>query len=431
MAKLPDLVRKRAGSDTRGENFSGVSDSTLDIGIVAGEAIPALSAICIGIDSGVYKVFLCDTSANLSASFIGISTAAAAVGEAVSYRSVGFVSGFSGLTPFTNQFLSSTPGQLSEVASGATIKIGTSVSATAIAVNAFENGFIMPLDLLMVSSHGSNAGLNVTGAQSTTDHFDFTSWSSATADSNTLTGSGQGESALGGFHYWVDGIDTGTTYTTINRAYNKTSWSAAAVRVDDFSASATATLDGDLTRIGGFDGSSNTNKIGQFDGTSWTDTLTGTGTERSQGCFFHAGTNKIHTTGNESAATVNRIFDGVSMVAGAVVPQGSGWFGGFQTTGGNGMCHSAGSGNTNTYDWSGSSWSTAITMSYTATSDTAVTLNQQSVCGFNANTGKSYSNGGNQPTGVSITSTGTFDGAAWAGDVAATNGRSGASGAIF
>lgn len=364
----------------------------------------------------------------------------AASGTAVRIRCFGPATGFSGLAVGSNYYLDATAGAVTAAPSDTNpIFVGQALSATVMFVNRNIGSFQFSTPNIFVRSHGSSAGEGQPSGQKDSEHFNFTSWATGTADSSGTNKMScqSGDASLGGYLISIDGRKTDTTLITETRKYNKTAWSAGTAR-------ATGKHMGGVCPLGSYlyvgngsatDSTGATNVIDRYDGTSWSASVA---TMSVTAAWVHALTQggKARWLNGNSAAGASHdrhdTYNGTTASTDTAPSLGSNGIG----SGGSSSAASKGiSGTTTatsaTKQWDGASWSSSIAMGFAPTAASSGFVQAGPSAGYNAGNACAYSNGGYSSSTVSLTTTGRFNGTTWATDTASATARAGGNGAVI
>jgi hypothetical protein len=374
-----------------------------------------------------------------SQAVIVIANPTPASGSAVSIRCFGPLAGFSGLTTGSNYYLSSTSGAITNTPTDTNpIFVGQALSSSVLFVNRNVGSFQFSTPSIFVRSHGSSAGEGQASGQKDSEHFNFTSWSTGTADSSGTSKSScqSGDSSLGGYLVSVDGRNTGTTLVTETRKYNKTAWSAGTARATGRHMGGACALGAYLYIANGSntDATGGTNAIDRYDGTSWTAGVATSAVTASWVHTMNQGSKARWLNGQSAAGADHNRHDSYNGSASAT-DTAPGLTAGIGSGGASSLSSKGISGTTNnttaTRQWDGASWSSSITISFTPTIASAGFTQAGPSTGYNVGSGCSYSNGGFSGASTSITTTGKFNGVAWSTDTASATARAGGNGAVF
>lgn len=363
---------------------------------------------------------------------ITIATTQSPSGDAVSVRVFGPLSGFSGLTIGSKYYVSSTTGAITAAPTDSNpVQTGQALSSTVLFVNSATTQFLFPSSGLFVKTHGSTTNAAAT-ASATTEHFNFTSWSSGTSDTEARNwGQGSecnfGSTAL----YYIDGVTTGGTSSLRTASYNKTSWTIGLpTRSTGKAVGAQGTFSGMLL-IGNGAVDAGTNGVSTmdgFNGSSWSNALADfTNGRHSNGCFVEGGFMRF-INGLNGGASVNKhdTWNGTSAST-ATLPANQGPCRSTARVTGGGV-HGGSNGNATTSEtWNGSAW-TAKTMTYAPESSSGGTANGSSA-GYNEASGNMYINGGYN--GSALNTTASMNGSSWLASTASSQSRSSPTGGVF
>lgn len=395
--------------------------------LLAGEALLQNDAVCIDYDltSTSYKIYKTNaTNGNRTASFVGFAVKAYNSGDVVDVMA-GLVSGFSGLTPGINYFLSDTAGQIATSAGTQSLLVGVAFSSTQIFAIAFKNGFNLPVADQLIRFLGQTTSGTVGTGTNSVEHFNYSSWSTS---ANTVPFAGS-NGALGEHNFsagnllLADYVNTSGSATLATRTYNKVSWSSAlSNRTNVKFQGGVGILSGVYYNGKGYDNVSNRNDIDSFNGTSWTNGITSVGSaRRHQASMVQGGL--LHFVGGFDSGDSNAhdTFNGTSAGSQTVYPRTTTTCVGFRF-GTNGMIGGIRTPNfTDSYTWNGSSWSTSYTMSYGPNNASA---SGGSAC--LAGNGNGYANGGAGTAGdgnPAVSTTAKFNGTSWAADTSSNLAR--------
>jgi len=201
------------------------SAATLDIPIVAGEALAIREAVYISTGAGgktagrAYRTDADDANQSSTSFARGFATSAIASGSTGAARILGVLSGFTGLTAGAPQFASATAGALTESEPGNSLLMGLAISTTEIMVNSRGDQGAVYATGDLPSEFGYILGGNTGGgsfAVVTADRITFsTTVTAANTDSDLSEAKlgARGVSDLTTYGYVAGGQDTGLNFT--------------------------------------------------------------------------------------------------------------------------------------------------------------------------------------------------------------------------
>lgn len=354
------------------------------------------------------------------------TTTQTAVGDPVRIQCFGPLSGFSSLSVASLYYLSTTAGSITEAQPSATASfVGQAISSDVLFVSPNRFNFSFAQSLLFIKSHGSSAA-NPPQVTQDVEHFNFATWSSGTA---STAGSrfrfSHGDSAYGGYHYQVDGVDSAGNVTALNQRYNKSSWSTLTNRGTALERCAMYAFNNYLYVSHGFDGSSNVSTASKFNGTSWS-SISSFGTAKSQPGSYTV-SSLLHIAGGNNTSAHDTLNTSDSASTATAYPLGGGTNSMSNTsnlTGGKG--YSGAYSVTDSYVWDGSSWSSNIAMPYVVSTNSTLAA----ACAYNSTSSIAYFSGGYDGSNAR-TNTSSFNGTSYTTTTAASNARTSPTGSII
>lgn len=360
-------------------------------------------------------------------------------GQTVRIRTYGVLAGFTGLTTSNLYYLSSSAGEITKTPADASPQIvGQALSTTTIFINGFKYGLTFGFSSLnmFIRSHGDGPTIAAANAKNTVDHFNFTSWSSGTADTNARRDLHTSAAMLDSKHYAVDGQDTGSAITAMTRQYNATSWASASggnratpKGGQGCGALTNAIYFGKGSTDNGLTGA--TAIVDSNNGTSWTAAVTTFPVAHAVPGSFVQGS-KVRFVGGStsggSGTTVHDTWNGTSQGSDTARPASTTAGTSSGTTSSVGIV--GGYSTTDTYKWDGSSWSSAITATY-ASNSTSNIINVGSCGSRNLSTSSLFITGGVDGGSNCLTTSALFNGTSWASSVANGEAKSGSQGSTL
>lgn len=291
---------------------------------------------------------------------------------------------------------------------------------------------------LFVRSHGGSAGGTYANGEQDVEHYNFTSWSSGTADTTKrVRPTEPGENGYRGFHYALDGINTSSALAAYHAKYNKISWAVLANRSTAKGASSAGTLVVRYVGKGDTGGPSVRNDVDAWNDVSWSNGVAGLNTAAGDaGCFVQGGKARwlggyVSGAGQTDA---HDTYNGTSTGTDTSVPQVTTETIGLRCgiNGAHGITGGSRSAGTNSYKWDGTSWSSTITVTYGPDAETSVAAGSLG-CGNGYSPNKSLSviNGGSSSTSVSINTSAQFNDTAWSSITSSTMSRAAPSGSVI
>jgi hypothetical protein len=222
------------GRVTAASNGTGGGGSTVDITLTAGEAISAndvvyieLKGVSLDTVGRAYRADATYASRSTTAWIPGLATGSAAAGASVTVRVAGILSGFSSLTPGAVQYVSTSPGGITETAPTNARRVGVAVSSTEVLLNNRGTNDSVSVANLGVKGYfgGGTNGSNLATADKLTFSNDTTSAQASanlSAARNQLSGLSDGSSK----GYFVGGITTVDVATADKLVYSSDTTSA-------------------------------------------------------------------------------------------------------------------------------------------------------------------------------------------------------------
>lgn len=359
---------------------------------------------------------------------VTVSETQAGSGGTVDLQTHGPLDGFTSLTPGMPYYLSTTAGAITATPTdGAPIYVGYALDADTLMVQAED--YLPGFNQVFIRSHGSAGASNsLTGGTAETLHFNFTSWFAGTSDSQSQSAGGIGESYFNGDHIWVDGSTTAPARTAYSKKYNRSSWSTFSTRSTAKGSYGCATF---LSKFCAFKGIDNAgvyyNTLETWNGSSWT-SEGGSGANVIKAAASIQGSYLRYVGGlNDSAVALNvhLRWDGSSFTTDTVYPVSTPTSVGSRTLSGNMIIGGIATSSTASYQWSGSSWSSSITMSNSVMFNgaTSAAMDGPSGAGYNSASGYAYVNGGFSSGDAAITTSQKFNGTSWSSDTASTTAK--------
>lgn len=400
--------------------------------LTTAESITVRDAVAIDFDSGIYRIFKADAdAANRNTSFAGFALQTVSSNAAVDVHAFGPLSGFVGLTVGATYYLSTTAGAITTTPGVGAISVGKALSSTVLFVNAIKEGLNFPSPVIFIRSHGSSAGDLTANGQATVEHFNFSSWSNETADTNARSRLHQGSALFNNTHVIVDGVNTSGSLATMMRIYNKTAWSAGTTRGTAKSGQGVFTLSSVQYYLKGSNTADRTGAAGfseSWNGSAWASLGLSFSAQ-----FFLPGTflqgTKIYLAGgtNSGGSPNNNVesYNGSAVATETSLPASIASAASGQSAGSRGVVVAVG---TNSYEWNGSSWSSAIGYGVTASSNGGVSIG--GACGFDTSA-NTYNNGGTSSDSVSISTTRVFSSSTWSASTSSNTARAGAMASVF
>lgn len=362
---------------------------------------------------------------------VTIAQVTAPVGAEVDLRTYGPLSGFSSLTPGAAYYLSSTAGGITVTPAGTPpVYVGRAMTSTVLFID--PNGLFTSIwgtNALVVRSHGHSTA--DTDPAADVEYYNFTAWAAGTSDSSSRSRAHGAHGTYNGEHFVLDGQNSSSVSASLFRVYNKASWASETALGTARSARSVAGFGGYIyANKGAADASAGnvTTASDRWNGSSWT----------SANAFsaprFHSGTILVNSLMNvlggfdaaSNAQTTHETKNSSDTVSSATaIPTTSlGNNGGNQATN-LGIINQSGSGDsTQMYSWNGSSWSSAITATYTVSGQRAAASASAVARGYY------FQNGGRTEAGSSVTTSMTWNNIATASSTASSNARAGACGSF-
>ena len=363
-----------------------------------------------------------------------IANTQTAVGSSIRVQMLGPLSGFT-LTVGSKYYISSTgTGTITSMPPSSAIFVGQALSSSVLFINPNQFNLSFAVSQLFMRSHGRTDPGTASTASGTTETFNFSSWSTATSDSNSLGTMSLGNAGFGGNLVAVDGYVDGVGTGARTRLFNKTSWSSAGGnRATAKSASSCGSLNGFLYFGKGVtDNSASTvvTTIDSWNGSTWSSAVGSFATGNiTSGCFVVNGyMSLIGGQTISSSQNTHETWNGSTNSTATVTPVSTnGWGGSSNCPTASGMSGAA-YGTQDTYKWSGSSWSSSISSG--VSTNEATVVNGTAVAGLQ-NGGNSYNNGGASSTSVAVATTLSFNGTSWSSSPpASTFARAGSAGGV-
>lgn len=312
----------------------------------------------------------------VSQATVTVAQTQAASGGSVDLHQYGPLAGFTGLTTGSSYYISATAGGVTASPSGSQDPyVGQALSSTILFVN--PNNFSFKFRSMigtMVRFTGYQT-TPTTGAVDTSEHFNFSTWSTGSASGTTKAWGLSSEAGVQGYAYQLDGqTSSASSASLIAKRYNLSSWSTVSNRTTAKSGCGGAVLSDILHVSRGTTGTGATNGtavIDTFNGASWTNTLASYATAGTAGGSFtlnsivhslatrdatDSDTNAVHTWNGSSISTTTNFPINTSGSLGASVIGSYGL----------GLSH-LGSDVCNGYKYTGTTWSSDIGIAQLAT----------------------------------------------------------------
>lgn len=363
-----------------------------------------------------------------SAPNVAIATSTAPAGATVTVRTHGLLGGFSSLTLGAAQYVSTTAGGITENPSDSSPKfLGRAISATTVYVTQDSDEFKFPTAELFIKSHGADDDNAPNTASASTEHFNFTSWSTETGGNNATAQNQQGEGAFNGFHYVVDGINSSDTPITQTEAYNKVSWTTKTTRSTAKQSGGIGALSGKLAVWKGSTGSAPSgavNSLETWNDSSWTTEGTG-GTGGTTIATFVEGGKVRAINGFDSGGSnilVHDTWNGTSFATDTNPADNSPGSGQGRSPDG-GMFMDTDASNSTGREWNGSSFDSGVSLGRGTSQAGSADGNYGTQSAF----GNSlyYQNGGATGAGSAVSTTESFDGSSFSSETASSLERAG------
>lgn len=356
---------------------------------------------------------------------ITVTNTQAPSGQNVRIQTFGPLSGFVGLTPCALYYLNTAGGITTTPADVAPILVGQALSSTVlfISTNALVYKFSTPG--IFVRSHGSSTNA-ASGATQDVEHYNFTAWSAGTSSSAgaRALGLAGGSAAYGGYLMQVDGVNTSDSVTAINQKYDKASWSTltnkgtalcryGAYQFNSFYYTAKGcTTDSNATGV---------STVSKWNGSAWSSGTSTSNTGNMPACWVSG--SLLHVASGYTV-TDHDTFNTSDVKASATAAPQNNHTAGSTASASGGFFSDATT--TNSYQWNGSAWSSAITTSYTFMGTDLYGAS----CAYNSTNNIAYANGGST-AGAAVNTSAAFNATSWSSTTSSTNSRSSAQAGYF
>ncbi len=244
---------------------------------------------------------------------VTLNTSQSASGDTLDLHQYGPLNGFTGLTSGNSYYLSSTAGSISSSPNGSNDPyVGQALSSTILFVNPNNFAFKFRVGAGTMARFTGFQSTPTNGAVDTSEHFNFSTWSTGTASGTAKAWGAMSEGGMQGYAYQIDGQTTsGSSASLIAKRYNLSSWSTVSNRSTAKNGSGPSVLT-DILHLSkgctGTDHTTNTGVIDSFNGATWTNTLsTYGGNGHSSGSFTLDGIINSLPSRNASGGAQNAV----------------------------------------------------------------------------------------------------------------------------
>lgn len=368
---------------------------------------------------------------------IVIANTQAPSGQSVQIRCFGpFTT--TGLTVGLDYYLSGTAGAITVTPSDTNpIFVGQALSSTVLFVNRNVGSFQFSTPVIMIKSHGGSTGVTAANFQLTAERFNFTSWTTETADS-AARGQLQGGNAAflsNNTHLVIDGVNTAGSVAALTSVYNKSSWSAGATRGTALRAGGIGGMGSNFYAAKGSTNGAESGAVATlsaWNGTAWS----------GPGSFSNAAVytavmiqgSKVRSLGGSdtgsTARTYHDTYDGGSFSTDTAYPESNSTLNGQPTTGGNGIILSGANASPGySFSYNGTSFSSSAGVGYRYSVNTFDNTGPSG--SYNGGSLFNYINGGSSASTTSVTTTAKYNGSTWSSDTASSTARAQAHGSVF
>lgn len=375
--------------------------------------------------SGAVKLNITGTTVTGGASqpTVTIANPTPSVQTAIDIHHYGPIDGMSGLTPGGDYYVSTTAGAITSTPTdGNPIFVGKALSSTVLFVDPSGKSFNWVGSEIFVRSHGTSTTADSGGTQDS-EHFNYSTWSAGTTSTNgarvfvsTCDNSFQAR------HHQLDGRNTSGTLAAVFQKYDKSTWSALTNRGTAKEGSCSISAFAYYNSMKGSNGVTTQTSHDRWNGSSWS-SATAFSNSREWAMSFSVNSLINVFAGNNSSGVEQSDHEtknsGDTLSTATSFPISANGQEASNSASSTGLAsHVAASANSTTgYKWNGTTWSSALTSTYTVRSDVG------GVQAYSTSRGYSTLNGGNPSASSPVTNTDNFNGSSYSSTTASSLAR--------